>query len=170
LAKKVNAQITFEIEQIDRLFASYTNLLESAQKRRPNLVKITVLASILHSFYNGLENIFLSIAKELDKQVPASSQWHRDLLVQMTQETENRVPVISTELAQKLANYLGFRHFYRHSYSLLLRLERVEKACVTRTRCLDSGEGRALRIPQQFGLDLHVYIKSRDRAGFRSLP
>ncbi len=59
---------------------------------------------------DGLENIFLSIARGLDQQVPTGSHWHRDLLVQMTQETAKRGGVISAELARKLADYLGFRH------------------------------------------------------------
>ena len=36
----------------------------------PDLVEITALASVLHSFYNGLENVFLSISKAVDADVP----------------------------------------------------------------------------------------------------
>ncbi|MEW6687228.1 MAG: hypothetical protein AB1393_13665, partial [Candidatus Edwardsbacteria bacterium] len=89
--------------------------------------EITAIASVLHSFYNGVENIFLSIAKGLDENVPKGDQWHRDLLVQMTQRTPKRNHVISDEMAQKLAEYLGFRHFYRHSYSFFLKWDEVEK-------------------------------------------
>jgi hypothetical protein len=90
------------------------------------MVEIAALASVLHSFYNGLENVFLSIAKGIDQEVPTGLQWHRDLLLQMTQGTVNRGPVISTELAQKMADYLGFRHFYRHSYSFFLEWEKLK--------------------------------------------
>lgn len=127
LAEKVAAQVTFEIEQIDRLLTVYADLLERVQQRTPDLVEVAAIASVVHSFYNGLENIFLSIAKGLDQQVPTGSQWHRDLLVQMSQQTANRGGVISTELARKLADYLGFRHFYRHSYSFFLEWEELKK-------------------------------------------
>jgi hypothetical protein len=120
LAEKVASQVAFEIGQIDQLLAVYANLWERAQEQVPNLVELTAMASVLHSFYNGLENIFLSIAKGLDQRVPTGMQWHRDLLEQMTQEATNRPSVISSEVAQKLADYLGFRHFYRHSYSFFL--------------------------------------------------
>lgn len=63
LVEKVISQVKFEIGQIDHLFESYADLLEQAQKKAPDLVEITAVASVLHSFYNGLENIFLSIAK-----------------------------------------------------------------------------------------------------------
>jgi len=45
----------------------------------------------------------------------------------MIRETANRSSVISVELAQKLTDYLGFRHFYRHSYSFFLEWGELEK-------------------------------------------
>jgi hypothetical protein len=126
LADNVVSQVTFEIGQIDQLLAVYADLVERVQQRPPDLVEITAMASVLHSFYNGLENIFLSIVKGLDQQVPTGDQWHRDLLIHMTRETANRGSVMSTALAQKLADYLGFRHFYRHSYSFFLEWDKLQ--------------------------------------------
>ncbi|MGE0086307.1 MAG: hypothetical protein AB7S75_18010 [Desulfococcaceae bacterium] len=83
----------------------------------PDLVELTALASVLHSFYNGLENIFLHIAKGIDKDVPADSAWHRKLLIRMAEETPNRKAVLSADLSEALTEYMGFRHFHRHSYS-----------------------------------------------------
>ena len=130
LAENAITRVTFEIEQIDQLLIAYADLLNLVHQRPPNIVEVAALASVLHSFYNGLENIFLSIAKGIDQQVPTGSQWHRDLLLQMTQETVNRGRVISTELARRLADYLGFRHFYRHSYSLFLEWEKLQELIV----------------------------------------
>jgi hypothetical protein len=124
---RVISQIRFESKQIDRLFERYTDLLERVQKGTPDLVDITAAASVLHSFYNGLENIFLSIAKGVDADVPAGAQWHRDLLTQMAESTSNRGPVLTTETAHQLAEYLGFRHFFRHSYSFFLEWDELEK-------------------------------------------
>jgi hypothetical protein len=126
LADNVVSQVTFEIGQIDQLLAVYADLVERVQQRPPDLVEMTAMASVLHSFYNGLENIFLSIVKGLDQQVPTGNQWHRDLLIHMTRETANRDRVMSTALAQKLADYLGFRHFYRHSYSFFLEWSKLQ--------------------------------------------
>ncbi|OGG52761.1 MAG: hypothetical protein A3F84_10040 [Candidatus Handelsmanbacteria bacterium RIFCSPLOWO2_12_FULL_64_10] len=130
MAEKVVSQVTFELGQIDQLFAAYADLLERVRQDKPGLIEMTAMASVLHSFYNGIENIFLSIAKGLDQKVPTDSQWHRDLLVQMTQEMANRGRVISAELGQKLAGYLGFRHFYRHSYSFFLEWGEMEKLVI----------------------------------------
>ncbi|MFQ5865419.1 MAG: hypothetical protein ACE5IW_09350 [bacterium] len=49
-------------------------------------------------------------------KVPKTTQWHRDFLTQMTETTSKRGQVLTTDIAHRLADYLGFRHFYRHSY------------------------------------------------------
>ncbi|AZR74514.1 hypothetical protein BBF96_14640 [Anoxybacter fermentans] len=125
--EKVISSIMFEIKQIDQLFESYKTLLNHCKENKPDLIELTALASVLHSFYNGIENIFLQIAKKIDCFVPQGKQWHRDLLLQMTKELEGRQRVISDELKLKLVEYLGFRHFYRHSYSFFLRWDELEK-------------------------------------------
>jgi hypothetical protein len=127
LAEEVIAQVKFEIEQIDQLFQFYVDLLAQARKVQPNLVEVTALASVLHSFYNGLENIFLSIAKGMDANIPEGAQWHRDLLDQMTTSTSNRKSVLTEEMSRRLSDYLGFRHFYRHTYSFFMDWEEMEK-------------------------------------------
>jgi hypothetical protein len=127
LSERVIEEIQFEIDQIDRLFLSYTALFVRVRQVQPDLIETTAVASVLHSFYNGLELIFLSIAKRLDRQVPTEERWHRQLLFQMTQSSVQRDRVISTELAQQLDKYLAFRHFYRHSYSFFLDWNELEK-------------------------------------------
>lgn len=130
MAEQVVSQVEFEMGQIDQLLESYAGLLAQAQRGEPGLVEVTALASILHSFYNGLENLFLSIAKGIDKDVPAGSQWHRDLLSRMMESTANRSPVLTTETVHQLTDYLGFRHFYRHSYSFFLEWRELERLVI----------------------------------------
>jgi hypothetical protein len=73
LAEKIISQVTFEIEQIDQLVVAYADLWERAQQGVPDRVELTAMASVLHSFYNGVKNIFLSIVKGLDQEVPAGA-------------------------------------------------------------------------------------------------
>jgi len=119
-ARKVGVEVRFEIKQIDRLLEEYAGLLEIVRQGKPDLVQMTAVASVLHSFYTGVENILLPVAKTVDKRIPSGRQWHRDLLQQMSEACPNRGPVISAQLARKLVDYLGFRHFYRHSYSFFI--------------------------------------------------
>ena len=127
MTERVVSQVRFELAQIAQLLAAYADLFTRVQQRPPDLVEITAIASVLHSFYNGVENIFLSIAKGCDHQVPTGAQWHRDLLAHMMHGTEHRGRVISAALAQKLRNYLGFRHVYRHSYAFFLEWSELQE-------------------------------------------
>ena len=123
---KVISQVNFEISQIDELFKSYSSLLHRIRKVEPNMIEVTACASVLHSFYNGLENIFLSIVKRIDRNVPTGDRWHRDLLYQMGKETPERKQVLTNKTIDQLVDYMGFRHFYRHSYSFSLEWDELE--------------------------------------------
>lgn len=127
MAEKVISQIKFEIEQIDQLLELYAELLECPKQNTPSLVEKTAMAALLHSFYTGVENIFLSVAKEIDKDIPAGAQSHRDLLGQITKRTPYRMPVISEKVKEKLSDYLIFRHFFRHAYSFFLDWDKMKK-------------------------------------------
>lgn len=118
--------LRFECEQMDRLFETYAGVLQKASEQVPDIVEITAIASVLHSFYNGVENIFLNIAKQIDGNVPTGVHWHRDLLHSMTRTTPQRAALLDEELANQLTDYLAFRHFYRHSYSFFLEWDQLE--------------------------------------------
>lgn len=126
--EKAISQIRFEINQIDKLNETFDILLKKCQVSELDHIETAAAASWLHSFYNGIENIFLTIAKHIDGNQPQSQQWHRDLLRQMNQMDYGRdVEVISNETMKLLFEYLGFRHFYRHSYSFMLKWSEMKR-------------------------------------------
>lgn len=86
---------------------------------------MTILGSVLHSFYNGIENIFEIIAKHIDEEVPTGNKSHQELLHQMASENSKRKEIISEELYMKLREYATFRHFYRHAYSFQMNWEKM---------------------------------------------
>ena len=90
------------------------------------LFDMTILGSVLHSFYNGLENIFEIIAKNIDCNVPNGNKSHQELLHQMASENGMRNEIINEELYLKLREYATFRHFYRHAYSFQLNWEKMK--------------------------------------------
>lgn len=130
LLDRINEDIDFELGEIEILFELYQQELLDLEKS-PNLVELTVLASVLHSFYNGIEKILLIIAKGIDKKIPSDLNWHRSLLEQMAKENDQRKAVLTNDLKNELLKYLGFRHFFRHSYSYHLKWERMEELMKT---------------------------------------
>lgn len=126
LPDRIREDIEFELGEIDLLFQLYKEELFDL-KRSPNLVELTALASVLHSFYNGIEKTLLVIARNIDKNIPSDLNWHKSLLEQMAMENRNRKSVLTDDLKNELLKYLGFRHFFRHSYSIHLKWERIEE-------------------------------------------
>jgi len=122
----IKKQIQFKINEIDKLFSEYELIFKKVENWKPDLFDMTILGSVLHSFYNGIENIFEIIAKNLDKEVPMGNKSHQELLHQMASENNYRKEVISEELYLQLREYATFRHFYRHAYSFQLNWDKME--------------------------------------------
>lgn len=119
-------QIEFKINDIDRLFLEYELIFKKVESNIPDLFDMTILGSVLHSFYNGLENIFEIIAKNIDKDMPTGNKSHQELLHQMASENANRREVINEKIYLSLREYATFRHFYRHAYSFQLNWEKMK--------------------------------------------
>ena len=118
------AEVELEIERIEDLFNKYSPYLEKDRDTEPDFFELGSLAMFLHSFYNGLENIFTRIAKRYDSILPDGEHWHKELLTQMaSNNTARDHPVLTEATAQDLMMYLGFRHFSRHAYSFDLDWE-----------------------------------------------
>ena len=122
----IKKQIEFKISDIDKLFSEYELIFLKIKLQKPDLFDITILGSILHSFYNGLENIFEIIAKNVDGNVPSGNKSHQELLHQMASENQTRNEIINENLYLQLREYATFRHFYRHAYSFQLNWEKME--------------------------------------------
>ena len=125
-----HSKIEHEINQIDELLTSYSPLLKLAQLRTPDLTEKSALATVLHSFYGGIENLFGIIAKEIDHEIPSGGNWHRSLLNLMSQNNEHRDKVLAKNEREMLLEYLSFRHFFRHAYSFSLDWDQMRSLVI----------------------------------------
>lgn len=111
-------EIEAEKNLIDKTLVELVKALQSSDR---SYVVLAGMASFLHNFYNGIENILkrLLLAKgaKLDLRSPF---WHHDLLKAAVDQK-----FLSEALVQKLKNYLGFRHFFVHAYGILLDTEKL---------------------------------------------
>jgi len=90
----------------------------------------------LHGFYAGVERIFEDIARTVDSSVPDGSDWHRDLLLQMSAEVPTlRPPIITRNTRRCLEAYQGFRHVVRNVYAFNLRPVRLQELAAELTAC-----------------------------------
>jgi len=116
-------KINFEIEQIDENIDASQPLLDLCKTKEPDFIEKCGIAMILHSFYNGIENIILIIIKNTDYNLTNGLKWHKDLLNKAFEQTENRSKIFRDELKMSLNEYLRFRHFVRHAYGFQLKWE-----------------------------------------------
>ena len=83
-------------------------------------LELAGLGSMIHSIYNGMENMLKQIFKEERINLPDSAFWHKELLERACMEG-----IISEQTLEELKEYVGFRHFFVHAYCPQLDLERL---------------------------------------------
>jgi len=111
------------IAQLEQVFASVRDKLSLGPEQVPAYDR-GAIGYLLHSFYNGCENIFRRIAAFFENDIGAGS-WHADLLRRMRLHIGGYRPaVIDDELYRLLEDFRGFRHVFRNAYSFELDWER----------------------------------------------
>jgi ribonuclease HepT-like protein len=88
-------------------------------------IETAAACAMLHSFYTEIEKILKLIAREWDGALPSSNSWHKDLLLQMSEATPKRPPVLSANLVEVLSEFLAFRHLFRGASIVLMRWEKL---------------------------------------------
>jgi len=61
---ELGEQVALERRQLQRLLDTYRALVKRCATSPPDDIEISALASMLHSFYNGVENKVLAAAGE----------------------------------------------------------------------------------------------------------
>lgn len=125
MSSRLRDQVELELGALRRLVEEYQQFAGKSGARMNN-VEIAACGAMLHSFYNGVENILKRIALAVDGAVPEGDASHKQLLHQMAAAAKQRGPVLSAPVCEDLKDYLNFRHVFRSAYSFDLRWEKME--------------------------------------------
>jgi len=80
----VSGRIRQELENLERVVSRVEQAVAAAQRHPVDQDFYLDSAALnLHDFYAGLERVFRHIAAHVDRSVPESGEWHRELLLQM---------------------------------------------------------------------------------------
>lgn len=97
----------------EKIEAEYENIEQALNEmpihtQLPNLsiLELAGVATFLHNFYNGIENILKQIFIARNISLPTGNSWHKDLL---NDAADNNI--ISSKAKAMLKEYLAFRHF-----------------------------------------------------------
>lgn len=135
------------LADLERVVNRTLFLMEKAQKTGDDGF-LDGVALNLHGFYAGVERIFKDIAHTMDGSLPEGSDWHQNLLLQMTAEIPSiRPPVLSKPTKDMLDDYRGFRHVIRNIYTFNIKPTRLLELTNSLMICFKS-----------FSNDLTVFI------------
>jgi len=116
-----------ELSNISKITKDIIELYDLIKKNNEvDKFYLSSFGGFLQSYYNGVESIFLRISKVIDGAVPTDKNWHKELLIRINYETDNRPKIINDELFESLSEYSNFRHFFRHTYTFQLKWEKIK--------------------------------------------
>lgn len=110
--------INIELANIDTALKEMPSV-ESLRRLSP--LEVAGTATLLHNFYNGIENILKQIVSDQDIKLPAGQFWHQQLLTIAVKHK-----IIPPKTVDRLRPYLAFRHFFVHGYAFDLDAERLK--------------------------------------------
>jgi len=135
-------RIRVEFEQLHQLVERRSALLGKVLVNAPTDIELDALATLLHSFYTGVEKILVILSKEMGEftEIERGAGWHQTLLRALAEPRERRSAVLSRDLFSILLDYLGFRHVFRHAYTFELKWGRMRPLVVNLKRTMDRFE------------------------------
>lgn len=105
-------RVQVEIYNISIVLEEINKIKDKKNKAK---IELAGIATFLHNFYTGIENILKQILLEKGISIEKNEFWHKTLL-----ETSVKNQIISSEFKNSLSDYLAFRHFFVHSYGFML--------------------------------------------------
>ena len=126
--KRLTQRISDELVKIESTVGGIAKALEDIEEL-PVAARPYIQESIgkkLADVYNGIENIFKRVAREVDMHLQTRDSWHKDLLTQMIEQRPERPPVISEKTFPRLDHLLKFRHAFNNIYGEALVYEEIE--------------------------------------------
>lgn len=109
-----------EFENIETVLSELFAVVKP-KKPKYSTAELAAVATFVHNYYNGVENILKRILLYRHIKTGNSPTWHKDLL-----KISKNKAIISKQLHDILANYLSFRHFFVHAYSFTLNWEELK--------------------------------------------
>jgi len=113
--EELRSRLSFELGQIQREIDLIVRLLGEPGRLGPDEIKVRAAAGSLHAIYNGIEKMITFAVERKGIAVPRGEASHSELL-----QLARSSGTITGALEDQLKPYLGFRHFYRHSYGFMI--------------------------------------------------
>ena len=113
-------------EMREKMEAEFDNVERALAELPPTAEGLSTLelagvGALLHSFYNGIENVLVRVLRARSVELPRGPSWHRDLVEVAVSQGR-----VAEATAEGLRRYVAFRHFFSHAYAIDVRAGLVE--------------------------------------------
>lgn len=133
LKTRINVE-TRNLTKIEARLQRYLRLLDEVKTKggKESLIEEAdvgvLIGAVLDDWYHAAEGIFKMIAAEIDGGIPSGESWHKQLVIQVSQEIPGvRPPVVTERTASGLDELRKFRHVFRNVYGFSLETVKVRK-------------------------------------------
>jgi uncharacterized protein YutE (UPF0331/DUF86 family) len=113
----LRTRVEAEYEQIERVLEAFPQDQAYADL---SALELAGLSTLLHNFYNGIENVLKQVVQDRGLGMPDGPSWHRDLANLAVSND-----LISASTSDALRPYLAFRHFFVHAYAVDIEADRL---------------------------------------------
>jgi len=119
----LRSDINRQSEIIDRI---YEGIQERSEGYAENKERMESLAYQLHNLYCAFEDMMRIVADEFENQISERLDWHKRLLIRMTEDIPNIRPALFSQESFILLDELrGFRQWFRHAYSYKIESDKL---------------------------------------------
>lgn len=114
-------QVDIEFEAIQLTLDEIASLRKNVSGHEPTVRELAAAGLFLANFYNGIENVLKRICRFHEIDIPASSNWHVELVKAFCDPPREGLPMLlDHQLADDLAPFRQFRHVVHHGYGFRL--------------------------------------------------
>lgn len=122
-AAGLKAELTAQLRLIERVYERLNDRLSDGLE---SPVQRDSVAYQIHNLYCAVEDLLKITANAFENQIGSSGEWHRTLLLRLSQPVQNVRPALLSEATFDVLNRLrGFRHFVRHGYGAEIEIHQL---------------------------------------------
>ena len=131
LTSEVKGQLWLIEKVSDRLQSRISDGLDTP-------AQLDSVAYQIHNLYCSIEDLLKLIAKAFENNIGRGRDWHRVLLLRMSQPIEGIRPAfLSADSWEMLDQLRGFRHVVRHAYGKDIELTQLQVNVVVAQKLYD---------------------------------
>ncbi|MGD1858691.1 MAG: hypothetical protein ACFB0E_01820 [Leptolyngbyaceae cyanobacterium] len=119
----LRAELTAQLRLVERVYERLDDRLSNGLASPAQRESI---AYQVHNIYCGIEDLLKLVANAFENRIGSSGEWHRALLLPMSQPVQGIRPALISEDTFEVLNRLrGFRHFIRHGYGAEIEINQL---------------------------------------------